>query len=112
MAADAQSAIHGERLVQMGKGFGCVQCHGIADQPPVQVFERTGIELLTARSRLRHEYYTRWLRDPTRLDPDARMPKYADAKGRTAITDVLGGDAAKQFEAIWQYLGGRQAAPR
>ena len=110
--ADAQSAIHGERLVQMGKGFGCVQCHGLGDQPPVQVFERTGIELLTARSRLRHEYYTRWLRDPTRLDPDSRMPKYADAKGRTAITDVLGGDAAKQFEAIWQYLGSRQAAPR
>jgi hypothetical protein len=36
------------------------------------------------------------------------MPKYADARGKTAILDVLDGDAAKQFEAIWQHLGTRQ----
>lgn len=105
VAADAQSAIHGERLVQMGVGFGCVQCHALGDQPAVQVFERAGINLALARGRLRHEYYTRWLADPPRIDPDARMPKYSDAKGRTAITDVLGGDAAQQFEAVWQFLG-------
>lgn len=109
---DAQSAIHGERLVAMGTGFGCVQCHALADKPPVQVFEREGIELVTARGRLRHEYYTRWLRDPTRLDPDSRMPKFADAKGRTALTEVLGGDAARQFEAIWNHLGSLMPAPR
>ncbi len=106
-AADAQLAIHGDRLVQMGTGFGCVQCHALGDKPAVQVFERAGIELLTARARLRHEYYSRWLLDPPRIDPDARMTKYADDKGRTAFTDVLGGDAAKQFEAIWQFLGSR-----
>jgi len=106
VAADAQMAIHGERLLAMTKGFGCVQCHALGDQPPVQVFERQGIELLTARRRLRHEYYTRWLLDPTRLDPDSRMPKFAP-NGRTAFTDVLGGDGAQQFEAIWQYLGSR-----
>lgn len=107
VAADAQMALHGERLLAMGKGFGCVQCHALGDQPAVQVFEREGIELLTARRRLRHEYYARWLLDPLRLDPDSRMPKFADAKGRTALTEVLGGDAAQQFEAIWQYLGSR-----
>lgn len=107
VAADAQLSLHGERLLGQGTGFGCVQCHAIGDKPAVQVFEREGIELLTARARLRHEYYTRWLADPPRLDPDARMPKYADSKGRTAFTEVLGGDAGKQFEAIWQYLGGR-----
>ena len=106
VAADAQMAIHGERLLAMTKGFGCVQCHALGDQPPVQVFEREGVELVTARRRLRHEYYARWLLDPTRLDPDSRMPKFA-TKGRTPITDVLGGDAVQQFEAIWQYLGSR-----
>jgi hypothetical protein len=34
------------------------------------------------------------------------MPKFAP-NGRTAITDVLGGDGVQQFEAIWQYLGSR-----
>lgn len=110
--ADAQLTIHGERLLQQGTGFGCVQCHALGDKPAVQVFEREGIELLTARARLRHEYYTRWLANPPRLDPDARMPKYADDKGKTAFGEVLGGDAAKQFEAIWQYLGSRRADAR
>ncbi|MBL8750418.1 MAG: cytochrome c [Planctomycetes bacterium] len=110
-APDLQSAMHGERLVQMGKGLGCVQCHALGDAPAVQVFERAGIELGTARSRLRHEYFTRWLRDPTRLDPDSRMPRYAPS-GTTAITDVLGGDGAQQFEAIWQFLGTKVPARR
>lgn len=106
--ADAQSAIFGQRLVEQGTGFGCVLCHAIGDRPAQQVLEREGIELLTARGRLRHEYYTRWLADPPRLEADARMPRFADDKGRTTFTDVLGGDAAAQFEAIWQFLGSRR----
>ncbi|HEU4418270.1 MAG TPA: c-type cytochrome [Planctomycetota bacterium] len=112
VAGKAQAVIDGERLVAMGTGFGCVQCHAVGDKPAIQPFERIGIELVTARGRLRHEYYTRWLQDPPRLDPDARMPKYSDAKGRTAFTEILGGDAAQQFEAIWQYLGSLQATRR
>ncbi|MFM1873128.1 MAG: hypothetical protein RL398_2550, partial [Planctomycetota bacterium] len=106
-ASDAQLAIHGERLLGVGTGFGCTACHGLGDKPPVQAFERQGVELLTARRRLRHEYFTRWLADPPRIDPDSRMPKYADDKGKTAFADVLGGDAKEQFEAIWQFLGSR-----
>ena len=109
---DLQAANHGERLLQMGKGLGCVQCHALGDKPAVQVFERAGIELVTARSRLRREYFARWLRDPTRLDPDSRMPKYADQKGRTAITDVLDGVADDQFDAIWHFLGTKAAQPK
>lgn len=98
-------AVHGRRLIEMGTGFGCVQCHAVGDKKATQVFEREGVNLVTARKRLRHEYYTRWLADPTRLDPDARMPKYADNNGMTGFRDVLGGKAADQFEAIWQFLG-------
>jgi mono/diheme cytochrome c family protein len=105
LAGKANLSVHGQRLLAQGTGFGCVQCHAVGDQKATQVFEREGINLVTARGRLRHEYYTRWLADPTRLDPDARMPKYADDRGKTAFTDVLGGRAAEQFEAIWQHLG-------
>lgn len=103
-APDAQLAIHGQRLVKMGEGFGCVQCHGVGEQPPVQVFEREGVNFDVAAQRLRRDYYMRWLLDPPRIDPDSRMPKYADAKGRTAFTDVLGGNAEKQFDAIWHWF--------
>lgn len=102
--ADVESAGLGERLVRTGTGFGCVLCHALAGAPPTQVADRQGIDLRTARGRLRHEYFTRWLADPPRLDPDARMPKFADANGKTQFTDVLGGDAKAQFEAIWQFL--------
>jgi mono/diheme cytochrome c family protein len=108
LSVDPGLAVHGERLLAQGTGFNCVQCHAVGDKPAVQVFEREGIELLTARARLRHEYFARWLADPPRMDPDSRMPKF-QKDGKTAITDVLDGDAAQQFEAIWHYLGGRIA---
>ncbi|MFY9340862.1 MAG: c-type cytochrome [Planctomycetota bacterium] len=111
VAADGQLAMAGEKLVGQGTGFDCVSCHALGDKPARQVFEREGIELLTARGRLRHEYYTRWLANPTRLDPDSRMPNFAPG-GKSAFTEILGGDGAQQFEAIWQYLGGLRAGRR
>lgn len=103
-ALDAQLAAHGARLVKIGEGFGCVQCHGVGKTPPVQVFERQGINFAVSAVRLRRDYYLRWLLDPMRIDPDARMPKFADAKGKTAFTEVLDGDARRQFEAIWHWF--------
>ncbi|MEQ1632465.1 MAG: c-type cytochrome [Planctomycetota bacterium] len=103
-APDTQLAVHGQKLVQMGEGFACVQCHGVKDKPPIQVFERQGINFEIAKRRLRRDYYMRWMLDPIRIDPDARMPKFADPKGKTAFTDVLGGDARAQFDAIWQWF--------
>jgi len=102
---DAQLAIFGQRLVAEGTGFACVQCHALGDKPATQVFEREGIELTVARRRLRQEYYMRWMLDPPRIDAESRMTKFANDKGKTPLTDVLGGDAEKQFDAIWHYLG-------
>ncbi len=101
---DAQLAVHGARLVKFGEGLACVQCHGVGAQLPVQVFERQGINFKIAAHRLRRDYYMRWMLDPMRVDPDARMPKFADANGKTAFVDVLDGDARRQFDAIWQWF--------
>ena len=32
------------------------------------------------------------------------MPVYFDEEGKSPLTDVLGGDADRQLEAVWQYL--------
>jgi hypothetical protein len=32
------------------------------------------------------------------------MPAYEREDGTTPLSDIYGGDARKQFEAIWQYL--------
>ncbi|MBK8097359.1 MAG: c-type cytochrome [Planctomycetes bacterium] len=101
---DANLVPAGSKLVKMGEGFNCVQCHGVGATPPVQVFERQGINFAIAAERLRKEYFLRWMMDPPRIDPDSRMPRFADAKGRTAFTDVFGGDGAQQFNAIWHWF--------
>jgi hypothetical protein len=41
---------------------------------------------------------------PGRVQPGTRMPQFAADDGTTPFTDALGGDARKQFDAIWQYL--------
>jgi hypothetical protein len=32
------------------------------------------------------------------------MPSFADSEGKTALKDIEGGDAKRQFDAIWNYL--------
>ena len=84
-------------------GFSCVQCHAVAGVPPFAAFEAPSIDLAYVSERLRHDYYTRWMRDPLRVDPNTKMPRFDDAQGKTAIP-TYGGDATRQFQAIWQYL--------
>ena len=40
---------------------------------------------------------------PLRINPQTKMTQFAE-DGRTMLTDIYDGDAAKQFEAIWHYL--------
>lgn len=49
-------------------------------------------------------HLVRWVLAPTRFDPETKMPKFADDKGKTQLTDFYEGEAARQFEAMWQNL--------
>jgi cytochrome c2 len=101
---DAQLAEIGKKLLPQAGGFNCVQCHGVGKTPPVAPFEAHGINLLDAAERLRYEYYARWMLDPPRVDITTRMQKIAVDGKTTALRDVEGGDARRQFDAIWHYL--------
>lgn len=93
-------------------GFACIQCHGVGDKPAQNVFEAQGINFAYTKERLRHEYFIRWMLKPSRIQPGTRMPAFALEDGTTPFTEVYGGDARKQFEAIWQYLlQGRDVTP-
>jgi mono/diheme cytochrome c family protein len=104
-APDKDQVEIGKRLVGT-TGFTCTLCHGAGAQPPAAVFEAgaQGINFLVSGQRLRRDWALRWMRDPLRIDPATRMPKYADANGKTAFIEVRGGDATRQFEAVWAYL--------
>ncbi len=84
-------------------GFGCTTCHAIGDEKATAAFEVEGPNLSLAPDRIRAEYYHRWMDNPKSVTPSTKMPSYSK-DGKSQRTDVLGGDAAKQFEAIWQYI--------
>ncbi len=86
------------------QSLGCVQCHAAGSQPPLAPFEAPAPNFNHVTARLRKDYYVRWVRNPIRIDPETKMPRFEDDDGKTGITDIFGGDARKQFEAIWQYF--------
>ena len=102
--ADELAAI-GRDLVQAER-LGCHSCHalGTAEALGGEGSIET-IDLALARPRLRRSWFDRFLRDPQRFLPGTKMPRFVDEDGFTALYDVLDGDAERQFEAIWHYLG-------
>ena len=68
------------------------------------VFEAPGVNFQYVDERLNKHYYDRWVYNPLRVQKDTKMPAFADPAGKTAITDVLDGDARRQYDAIHHYL--------
>jgi len=110
---DADLAKVGHKLVGASGGFACISCHGVADFGATQVFEAPGINLALSFDRLQPDFFRRWLRNPVSLDPNSKMPAYFDEEGRSALSDVLGGDGPKTIRAVWEYLrlGSRMPKP-
>ncbi len=95
----------GETLIGADGGFNCINCHAVGERPATAVFEAPAPNFQYTHERVRHEYYHRWVNFPLRIDPETKMPRFADDAGKTPLTDFFGGDAHQQFEAIWQYIG-------
>ncbi len=96
----------GRKLVS-AEGFGCTTCHGIGDQAPTAAFEVGAVNFALTPGRIREEFYHRWMDNPAGVTPGSKMPRYADGN-ESQRTDILDGDARKQYEAIWQWLHSEQ----
>ena len=94
----------GRKLAGANGGFGCVSCHSIGEFGATQVFEAPGINLATSFDRLQPDYFRRWLRAPTTIDPASKMPVYFDEEGKSPLPEILGGDGSKTIQAVWEYL--------
>ncbi len=89
-APDPDKVKAGETLLGENGGFNCIQCHTLADRAATAVFEAPGPNLALAPSRLRKEYFYRWVLAPTRIDPETKMPKFADEEAaRHPLTDFF-----------------------
>jgi mono/diheme cytochrome c family protein len=104
LVADPDKSKAGETLLGEAGGFNCITCHGVGERKPTAVFEAPGINLALTPGRLRYEYYHRWVLFPQRIDPETKMPKFADDQGKTPLTHLFEGDANQQYDAIWHYL--------
>ena len=103
-APDEALAATGQKLIGTAGGFSCVQCHAVGAQPPLAPFEAPALNFAYVSERLRKDHYLRWVFNPIKVDPNTKMPAFADAEGKSALRDVFEGDAGKQFESIWQFL--------
>ena len=103
-APDKEKIALGEKLMGSDGGFNCTTCHAVKDQPATAVFEAPGVNFGNTIERVRKGFFHRWVLAPLRIDADTKMPKFSEDGVTTQITDVLGGKAVEQFEAIWQYL--------
>ena len=111
--ADADLAKVGHQLVGSSGGFACISCHSVGEFGATQVFEAPGINLALSHERLQPDFFRRWLRNPVSIDPNSKMPAYFDEEGRSALSEVLGGDDPKTIRALWEYirLGSKMPKP-
>ncbi len=97
-------------LADVGRGltsqtlFGCVKCHAVSGQAAIAPFEANAPNFAHVTDRLRHDYFRRWMRNPQVYLPGTKMPSFGNAEGKTPYKDILGGDAAAEYAAIWDYL--------
>jgi hypothetical protein len=95
----------GKRLTGVTDGFSCIACHDVGTQKALAGKDTATVNFDCVAERLRPTYYWRYVRDPLRLLPGTMMPKFIGEDGTTPVKAVFEGDAQKQFNAIWNYLG-------
>jgi cytochrome c553 len=98
----------GRQLVGNG-GLACIKCHTFGDKRATGI---QAVSLTGMTSRIREDWFLRYLFDPARYRPGTRMPTGFPG-GKAVVKDVYGGDANKQISAIWIYLsdGDRAGLP-
>lgn len=99
----------GDRLTQKD-ALDCRQCHAVGQDKPrgdANTQIALGINFDLVRERVRPGYYSRFLLNPPRFDVGTKMPVLAPDGKTTRVTQILDGDAVRQFDAIWQFIQSR-----
>ena len=89
----------GRRLVTTS-GFGCTSCHEIGGVKPVKAqLNARGPDLSGLSTRVRREWFDRFVRNPARMVPRMEMPSI-----KLAVKGVLDDHLDHQLDAVWQVL--------
>jgi len=83
----------------------CNKCHVVAGKLPNQPPENMAPDLANVPKRLRADWLDDWLADPGRIMPGTKMPaNFPKDPQENAFPEILGGDQARQIEAVRAYL--------
>lgn len=89
----------GRRLVTTS-GFGCTSCHEIGGVKPVKApLNARGPDLTGLSTRVRRDWFDRFVRNPARMVPRMEMPSI-----KLAVKGVLDDHLDHQLDAVWQVL--------
>ena len=105
--------IEAGRTLSSADYFNCFSCHQQGDRKPEGQQEGWAPDLTMAKQRLQPSWIVRWLRDPQAVQPGTKMPSFYNFADETpdGPSDVLGGDDAKQVEALRDWILSLQPAP-
>ena len=98
--AKTGTSLLGEGRTLAGKdGHGCIACHDISG---IVSGGTRGADLALISTRIRRDWFDRWMDNPQRLSPGTQMPQYF--LGGKAQIPLLGADPVKHSAAMWEYF--------
>src|SRR5713226_8836018 len=80
--------------------FNCFSCHQQGEKKPEGPQEGWAPDLMLARNRLSPNWIIKWLQDPQKIQPGAKMPSFFPG----GPDNVLGGKDDLQIEALRDYI--------
>ena len=89
-------------------GLGCIICHEFNGQKAGEI---SALDLARTTERLQKNWFTLFMRQPSRFHPTVIMPGFWP-DGKSLRPNILAGDSAQQIEAIWQYLADGERAKK
>ena len=104
LPTDPELAEAGQRLVSSKGGFSCISCHGAGEFAATRVFEAPGINFAQTYERVQPEFFRRWVRNPSSINPTSKMPAFFDEDGQSPLREVFDGDGPKTIRALWEYI--------
>ena len=88
------------RFMVGDQALSCIKCHYFGKHKATGI---QSIDLTTMTTRLRREWFHRYLLNPQAYRPGTRMPS-AWPNNRSVVPKILHGKPSQQIEAIWLYL--------
>lgn len=82
------------------QGFSCIACHNFNGQAATGA---GALDIVYTTERLQKNWFHLYLREPARFHPTVIMPAFWPG-GVSVRPNLLGGDPARQIEALWCYL--------